>query len=227
MKHILEADGIQLEFNGRKILSSMYLKCETGKITGLLGRNGQGKSCLMNIIYGSQTCEKSVRFDNQSQKSAFKRPDLLVYLPQFNFVPPRLSLERIFADYELDYVEFEKIFPEFALKHKEKIGSLSGGTFRLIELYIILKQQSQFALLDEPFTMLNPIQIEKIKALMLEEKKKKGLLITDHLYNHVLEISDALYLLSNGRVVIANDLADIENVGYAKTSTITLERLVK
>lgn len=91
MKHILEADGIQLEFNGRKILSSVYMKAETGKITGLLGRNGQGKTCLMNIIYGSLACEKSVRFDKKSQRNAYKRPDLLLYLPQFNFIPRQLS----------------------------------------------------------------------------------------------------------------------------------------
>ncbi len=78
MTHRLEADSIQLEFDGRKILSSIYLKCETGKITGLLGRNGQGKSCLMKIIYGILKCEKSVRFDNVAQYEAFKRPDLLL-----------------------------------------------------------------------------------------------------------------------------------------------------
>jgi len=49
MIHTLEADGIQLEFNGRSILSDIYLKAETGKITGLLGRNGEGKSCLMKF----------------------------------------------------------------------------------------------------------------------------------------------------------------------------------
>ena len=51
MNHKLEIDSIQFEFNGRKILSDIYLQCETGKITGLLGKNGEGKSCLMNIIY--------------------------------------------------------------------------------------------------------------------------------------------------------------------------------
>ncbi|MHC2993727.1 hypothetical protein OB13_19890, partial [Pontibacter sp. HJ8] len=74
MIHKLEADSIQLEFDGRRILSDIHLKCETGGITGLLGRNGQGKSCLMKIIYGSLTCEKSVRIDNRVQFEAFKRP---------------------------------------------------------------------------------------------------------------------------------------------------------
>src|SRR5687768_6057724 len=110
MIHKLEADSIQLEINGRKILRDIYLKCETGKITGILGRNGQGKSCLMKIIYGSLECEKSVRFDDAAQYEPFKRPDLLLYLPQFNFIPKALSLKRIFNDYELEYSLFEKRF---------------------------------------------------------------------------------------------------------------------
>ena len=102
MNHRLEVDSIQLAFNNRSILSDIYLKCETGKITGLLGRNGQGKSCLMKIIYGTLSAEKSIRFDAITQHSAFKRPDLLLYLPQFNFIPKNLTLKRIFYDFELD-----------------------------------------------------------------------------------------------------------------------------
>src|SRR3954471_9444247 len=99
MKHILEADSIQLAFGERTILSDVYLKCETGKITGLLGRNGQGKSCLMKIIHGTMPLEKSVRFDKQSHYQPFKRPDLLLYLPQFNFIPKQLNLTRVFKDF--------------------------------------------------------------------------------------------------------------------------------
>jgi ABC-type lipopolysaccharide export system ATPase subunit len=216
MKHILEADGIQLEFSGRKILSDIYLKCETGKVTGLLGRNGEGKSCLIKIIYGSIICESSVRFDNNTWQSKIKRPGLLLFLPQFNFIPKTLSLNRVFQDFELDYASFQARFPEFKAAHKSNIGSLSGGERRLIELYTILRSKTRFALLDEPFTHLNPIQIEKAKELILEEKKNKGLLITDHLFKNVTDISDSLYLLKNGKTYLTNNLDDIEALGYAK-----------
>jgi len=216
MTHKLEADSIQLQFGDRTILSSIYLKCETGKITGLLGRNGQGKSCLMKIIYGTLQCEKSVRIDNLAQHEAFKRPDLLLYLPQFNFIPKQLSLKRVFQDFVLDFDSFAERFPEFASKYKSAIGSLPGGEHRLIELYIIVKSNSHFAMLDEPFTHLSPLQIEKVKELLLEEKKKKGLLITDHMYRQVLDISDNIYVLSNGKIHLTQSLSDIETLGYAK-----------
>jgi ABC-type multidrug transport system ATPase subunit len=216
MIHTLEADGIQLAFDGRKILSDIYVHCKTGKITGLLGRNGAGKSCLLKIIHGSLKAEKSVRIDKQYVNEAFKQPRLLVYLPQFNFIPASLSLKRIFKDFEIDYALFEKRFPEFASKYTSSVGKLSGGERRLIELYAIVKTASQFALLDEPFTHLNPVQIEKVKEILVEEKENKGILLTDHIYRQVIAICDSLYVLVNGKAHTARSIEDIETLGYAR-----------
>jgi ABC-type multidrug transport system ATPase subunit len=162
MLHKFEADSILLDFGTRRILSDIYFKCETGQITGILGRNGQGKTCLMNIVYGNlNPSSKSIRFDDISIFQAFKRPDLLTYLPQFNFIPSSLTLNRIFSDFELDYKEFENIFIEFAGKNNLPIKRLSGGQRRLIEVYVIIKSKSQFSMLDEPFSHISPLQIEK------------------------------------------------------------------
>lgn len=216
MKHVLEADGIQLEFNGRKILSDIYIQCETGKITGLLGRNGQGKSCLMNIIYGSLPCEKSVRFDRVSIKEPYKRTDLIRHLPQFHYLPKSLSLRRIFTDFELEYNAFTERFPEFMGRQRDSIGRLSGGERRLTEMYVLIKSKSRFVMLDEPFTQLTPIQIEKVKLLLLEEKENKGLFITDHIYKHVIDISHSIYVLAYGKTHNTKDITDLERLGYIK-----------
>lgn len=216
MTHRLEADGILLQFGDRPILSSVYLTCETGKITGLLGRNGQGKSCLMKIIYGVLPCDKSIRIDGLAQHEAFKRPDLLLYLPQSNFIPKSLSLRRVFQDFALDFQSFAARFPAFASKYKSSVASLSGGEHRLVELYVIVKSTSYFVMLDEPFTHLSPLQIENVKELLLEEKTTKGLLITDHLYSHVLDVSDSFYILANGKTHLAKSPGDIASLGYAK-----------
>jgi ABC-type lipopolysaccharide export system ATPase subunit len=71
-------------------------------------------------------------------------------------------------------------------------------------------------MLDEPFTHLNPIQIEKVKQLLQEEKETKGLLITDHMFKHITDISDRLYVLSNGKTHLTKAMEDIEKLGYAR-----------
>ena len=219
MSHVLEFDSIRLSFNGRIILSDIYMKCETGKITGLLGRNGQGKSCLFNIVYGELPAEeKSVRFDKTSIPNAYTRPDLLLFLPQFDFFPRSLTVGRVCEDFQVDFSEMEKRFPEFANRHKFKLKALSGGQFRFLQTYIILKAKSQFAILDEPFTHLMPLQIEKIIEVIKEEKENKGLLITDHIYRQIIDLSDNLYLLKDGRTHRIKDPVEVEELGYALLS---------
>lgn len=217
--HLLEADSIFLEFGSHRVLSDVYIKCETGKITALLGRNGNGKSCLMNIIYGNlKPNSKSVRFDGQVELAAYKRPDLLLYLPQFNFIPSQLTLKRIFSDFKLEFSDFEIYFPQFLSRQSIKFSNLSGGERRITELYLIIKSKTQFVILDEPFSHLSPIQIDEIKELILKEKSKKGFLITDHMYRHVLDISDDVYVLTNGKTHHTKDITEIEFLGYAKFS---------
>lgn len=215
MIHTLEADGIQLSFGLRQILSDIYIKCETGKITGLLGRNGQGKSCLMNVILGTLNSNiNSVRFDGCVTRNVANKPALLRYLPQFNFIPGSLTIKQVLNDHRLNYSEFVERVPGFVNRQKVIVSHLSGGQRRALEIYIVVKTPSLFAMLDEPFTHLNPVQIDHIKTFLLEEKANKGLLITDHMYNHLLDVSDTVYLLRNGKTHPAKTPEALENLGY-------------
>lgn len=217
MVHQLEVDSVYLEFNGRRILSDIYLKCETGKITGLLGRNGNGKSCLMNVIYGNlKASSQSVRIDDQHIADAYRHPDLLLNLPQFNFIPKNLSLKRIFSDFNIDYSVMESVFPEFKSKYKMAVKDLSGGQGRLVEIFLLLKRPSKFIMLDEPFSHLSPIHIEVVKELILQEKVNKGFLITDHMFRHIIEICDDLYVLADGKTHLTTDIQELEFLGYAR-----------
>ena len=125
MKHILEADGIQLAFDNRKILLSIYLKCETGNITGLLGKNGTGKSCLMRIIHSSLYCESSIRINGKSTKQLPQNKRQILYLPQHHFIPKHLTLKSVFSHYAIDYSKFENKFPEFSTKYRNSMYWLS------------------------------------------------------------------------------------------------------
>jgi len=93
MIHSLEVDSIILEFGTKRVLQDVYLKNETEKITGILGRNGTGKTCLMNIIYGElETNEKSVRINGEAILNGYRNPYNFRYLPQFSYIPaPNIS----------------------------------------------------------------------------------------------------------------------------------------
>lgn len=213
----LEIDSVQLQFNSKTILSDVYLKCETGKITGLIGRNGTGKTSLIKIIYGTLIPNhKSIRLNEQNIQTPYKREELISYLPQSNYIPKQLRLKRIFSDFELEYSFFESYFTDFKTKYNSTIDALSGGQRRLVESYVLIKSNSKFVLLDEPFSHLTPLLIESIKELIIEEKVNKGFLITDHLYNHIVGINDDLYLLANQKTHLVKNMQEIASLGYIK-----------
>jgi len=215
MASILEADSIRLSFGNRVVLSDIYIKCETGKITGLLGRNGQGKTCLLNVIAGTlNAAEKSIRYNRNSQAQPLSNEELLKCLPQYNFVPTFLTMQKVFKDFALDFAQFEKIFPEFSGKHNFKFRQLSGGQRRVAETYLVIKSKTKFSLLDEPFTHLMPLQIEKVTELIKEEKLTKGFLITDHLYREVTGIADDLYVLAGGQTRPVTKQYTLQDAGY-------------
>lgn len=217
MTNSLEVDSVILEFGSKRVLQDVYLKIETGKVTGLLGRNGAGKSCLMKIMFGDLIPNnKSIRINGNALVTSNRSPKDLRYLPQKKFIPNSLTIKRIFSDFALDFADLIEIFPEFEKYYKSKLVNLSGGEKRIIEIYTILVSQTKFCMLDEPFSHVMPIHVDAIKKIILREKDNKGIIITDHLYKHIIDICDDLYVIANGKTYLTKDIKDIETLGYAR-----------
>ncbi|WP_282040048.1 ATP-binding cassette domain-containing protein [Saccharicrinis aurantiacus] len=217
MTNTLEIDSVLLEFGTHRVLQNVYLKCQTGNITGLLGRNGTGKSCLMKILFGELIPnEKSMRINGNPIYSTYRSPKDIRYLPQSKFAPNSLTVKRILSDFKLDFEDLISFFPEFEKLYKSKLVNLSGGERRIIEIYLILVSQTKFCMLDEPFSQIMPIHVNTIKKIILREKENKGIIITDHMYRHIIDICDDLYVINNGQTYLTKSVEDIETLGYAR-----------
>ncbi|HZX75032.1 MAG TPA: ATP-binding cassette domain-containing protein [Cyclobacteriaceae bacterium] len=213
--HTLEFDSLFLEFDLRKVLSSVYMKCQTGNVVGLLGRNGSGKSCLMKIVFGAMSAEhKSVRIDGQYYSGNSLKETRITYLPQENFIPTFLTLKQALNLYKISAQELIQYFPEFENFMDLKSEELSGGYRRLAEVLMILKTPSWFSILDEPFSGLMPVHIEKLREIIHTEKHKKGIIITDHLHRHITGMADQLFVLSNGQTYKITDPDQLITLGY-------------
>jgi len=212
-KHTLEIDSVELNFGERQILNSVYLKLETGSITGLLGCNGSGKSSLMKIMAGEllPMC-KTMRIDSVWHNQFSEKE--LIYLPQDHYLPRNISVKRVLDDFEISHFDFTDIFPEFTPLMNQKIFKLSGGERRILEIYSVLRADTQFILLDEPFSQIMPLHIAKIKSLIIDAKRDKGILISDHMYRDIIDIADSLYVINNRTVYLTNELEDLVKHEY-------------
>jgi lipopolysaccharide export system ATP-binding protein len=217
MTHTLEFDSLELSFGAQRILSGIYMKCETGNVVGLLGRNGCGKSCLMKIVFGSMRSDyRFVRIDGRPLGTNYLRHRLISYLPQDSLIPNHISVRKAFDLFRIDMAEVLKDFPEIEILIDLKPPQLSGGYRRIVEAMLVLKSPSLFALLDEPFSGLMPLHIESLIALIEKEKTRKGIIITDHLHKHIRSVSDQLYVLSNGKTYVVKGEEQLVKYGYLK-----------
>lgn len=214
-KNLLEADSVYLAYNTRSVLSDIYVKAETGKVTGFLGRNGCGKSSLMKVIFGSLKGNfQSVRLNKQFHESLFSLPGAIRYLPQHSFIPKQLRIAEICSFFEVSFNDILNAFPVFEKYQQQKLGRLSGGEVRLFETLVILLSEVKFIILDEPFSYIMPLHVEQLKEMINREKQTKGIIITDHMYKQMMEISDDLYLIRDGKTFKVNTHDDLVRYGY-------------
>ncbi len=215
MKDHLLADSIFLDFGERKILRGASLRIERGKATGILGRNGTGKSCLMKILTGQlQPQHKYISYNGQCITNVLKRKGLVNYLPQHEFHPASLSLRQLLWYYSIPSEAFTNTYPFAPELMDKRFSDCSGGWRRLIEILLVLESDSAFSLLDEPFTHLMPLHIDTVKAAMARAKERKGILLADHQYRSVLAVSEVLYLLREGTLMPVSSEDDLREKGY-------------
>ena len=221
-KHLLEIDSIQKNFGHQSIVSDVYLKCETGDIIGILGRNGCGKSTLLKIIFGVVSADfKFVRIDGKVQLKAEALFRDISYLHQDSCIPKSLSVKKVIQlsipkEELLDFYGDEMIHN---IRDK-KTRHLSGGELRYLEIKLALRNPSKFVLLDEPYSGLSPLMGEKINQLILDNSARKGIIITDHNYQNVISVATQLTLMKEGKLHYLKDKIELVEKGYLNSEML-------
>lgn len=194
---ILETDSVELSYGTKQVIAGGYMKLEGGRIHALVGRNGFGKSSLMRVVFGSlQPQFKFTRYNNTPLPYPYKKRGLIRYLPQFDFVPKRLRLLQFLKLYDVSWDKLATCFPELENAQRLRLGELSGGQLRMVTSLAVILSPVKFVLLDEPFTHIMPLHVEMLKSLIRQEAAAgKGFLITDHMYDHVLDLADSFYYM--------------------------------
>ena len=214
--HILTIDSISKSFGDKKILSDIYLTCKTGDIVGILGRNGTGKTTLLNVIFGIEEYEnRFVKMDEKvlnTQKLIFGN---ISFLNQSGFTPKSFSVKKAICLSVEDKRIAEFYNDEVINQIKDRqINQLSTGELRYLEIKIILFNNSKFCLLDEPFSGLSTILIDKISSMLIHNACKKGIFVTDHNYTEILKIASSIILIKNGKSIPIKDKTELVEHNY-------------
>jgi len=222
MNNVLEVDSVILSFNNRSILTDCYLRCETGDVIGILGRNGCGKSSLLKIIFGSLDSQyKNITVNHKRFIKPFEKGNLIAYLPQHDFLPKNISLKKIINIFIPGETEKNNIFkdPRLSTHFNKHIIELSGGELRYFEILLLVNLNVKFILLDEPFSKVEPLYKDVILDLIRRHQSTKGFIITDHDYTNIILASDKIILINNGACKPIKALIELEQWNYVPAGT--------
>jgi ABC-type multidrug transport system ATPase subunit len=204
-------------FKKTTLLNNLELCIKRGKIIGILGRNGCGKSSLMNVIFGKFKADTTAHFDgNAIQLQDHVNHQLVAYLPQDPFMIDSGTVVDAVQMWYPNPEDQDKILYE-PLIHKAphvKVKALSMGERRFLEFLLVIHSERPFILLDEPFSMLAPLQIERVKEIITAVKPKKGILMSDHYYENVLHIADSCYVLKDSVLIPVENYEDLRTNLY-------------
>lgn len=212
----LYTKNLRKVYGKREIVKGIEINVQPGEIVGLLGPNGAGKTTSFYMLVGLiKATEGQVILENENvtklpiHKRARKG---LGYLPQETSVFRKLTVEEniraiietLPIKKEAQKALIEAHLEELHLKHlaKQKAYTLSGGERRRLEITRALVKSPKYLLMDEPFSGVDPINVQEVKEIVLKLKTKNiGILITDHNVRETLSIVDRAYLMYDGSIL--------------------------
>ena len=216
---LLEAKNISKSFGKIQALDNVNFHLYKGKIHGLLGENGAGKSSLMNVLSGIYQPEKgSITFKGERQKKL--NPELAAKLgigmvhQEFRLIENftikdnlTLSKANIYInDFEDAYKKYSEIF-SLSVNHDSIISDLSVGEKQKIEIMKLIFNNNNIMLLDEPTAVLTPQETNQLKNSLetLSKEDEKTIVFITHKLKEIKEFTETIFVMKNGQMV-AEDL---------------------
>jgi ABC-type multidrug transport system ATPase subunit len=131
-------ESIRHSYTGKPVLNCNYTVFKSGVVTGVVGINGCGKSTLFKIIFGTLKADYSkILYEGRQIKTLFTSPGALAFLSQDNFLPGYLTIDNFLRLSHLERKKLKLIIDRFKPLLKQKIGTLSGGERRMLEIQYI------------------------------------------------------------------------------------------
>lgn len=207
---MLEIRDLHKSYGSKIIIDKWDYHFETGKIYGLIGRNGIGKTTILKCICGLVTPDKAEIFTDKGNlsKEDYLNRDI-IYVSDEPIYYHNLTLqEHLWLVCKVEkYIKKEAqeaiSYYTSRLHMNEYLNyypaALSKGTLQRMMLIMGFLRKKINLLLDEPFNGLDPVQLEEIKHICNEERKKRCLIISSHDIETLAELCDEYLVLgSNG-----------------------------
>lgn len=216
---MIEVNNVSFEIDDKKILKDINLKIPEGKIYGIIGPNGVGKTTLLRCLTGIyETTDGAVKYDGENVYDNPKVKEIIGYVADENIMNSNFRVRDMIKFYKYSYPKFDKkkydeLNKIFKIPEKRFIFQLSKGMKMRLSIMLAFSIHPKYLILDEPTSGLDAILKNKLLKIFVDEvcDNNTTIIISSHHLNELERICDDVAILDNGVVSYENSLENMKN----------------
>ena len=204
---LLECKNLSKSFNNKKILKDINLIIPRGKIVGLLGKNGQGKTTLIKLINDLLT-PTSGEILIEGKHPGIESKKIISYLPERTYLDKEMKVIDTLNYFNEFYDNFDinkakKLLKDLDLDINSKISKMSKGMQEKLQLILVMSREADLYILDEPLGGIDPATRDYILDTILSNfKEGSSVIISTHLISDIERILDEVIFIDKGKIIL-------------------------
>lgn len=214
MDFLVDCRGLKKSYGRRPVLHDFSLQLERGRIIGLLGPNGSGKTTFIKILAGILS-KNSGEIKISGRQIGIESKKIVSYLPERTYFSPSMKVKDTIKFFEDFYKDFkreraEQMLLGLDISLNSKIKELSKGTREKVQLVLVMSREAELYLLDEPMGGVDPAARDYIlKTILTNYNENASVIISTHLISDVEKVLDDVVFIKEGNVVLHQPVDEI------------------
>jgi len=214
--NIVDIQNLSKSYGANQALKNVTLSIPSGKIIGLLGPNGSGKTTMIKILTGLLSDYSGSALINGTPPG----PDtsvLVSYLPDRPVMPTWLMVKdamKMYQDFysDFDMIRAEKMLDAMGIDKNKKIKSLSKGMNEKLQLALVMSRRAKLYILDEPIAAVDPAARDFIISTILTNfDSESSILLSTHLISDIETIIDHAVFLKEGEIILSEEAESVRS----------------
>ena len=207
---LLECINLNKSFGDKKILKDVNITIPRGKIIGLLGKNGTGKSTLIKLINDLLTPTSGKILIN-GKEVGVESKKIISYLPERTYLDKTMTVDMVIEYFDDFYDNFDskkarKLLKDLDLDTSQKLSKMSKGMQEKVQLVLVMSREAELYILDEPLGGVDPATRDYILDTILTNfNEDASVIISTHLISDVEKILDEVIFIDKGKIILQSD----------------------